>query len=218
MWLYGSHARGQQDQVSDQDILVISDLDVGFECLHPILPVSSNETSISRYTWKEIKGMAAYGSLFLQHLRIEAAPLYESASNEGLLRSILDNLGDYTLADRDVRGFEVVLEDAEEAINENGQNNFELAVIGTVIRHSSILGCWLLKNPSFARTEPVTRFISLCGLSAEIASEFDNLYRYRLYIYGRIAAKHLQPISAMAWLLRAQLIVQAVKELVYGRA
>ena len=98
MWLYGSHARGQVDPLSDQDVLVVSDVAIEFECLQSISPITLHGASVSRYTWKEIKGMAAYGSLFLQHLRLEAVPLYESTGSEGFLRSLLDNLGEGRLS------------------------------------------------------------------------------------------------------------------------
>ena len=217
VWLYGSHARGQADPLSDQDVLVISDVDTEFECLQSNCSITLNRTSLSRYTWKEIKGMAAYGSLFLQHLRLEAVPLYESTGSEGFLRSILDNLGDYALANRDVRGFEVVLDDIEESVAENDQDRYELAVLGTVIRHCSILGCWLLKKPSFARVEPVARLVSRCGLKEEIADEFDDLYCHRLYIDGRVGPAALRSIPAMAWLSRAREVVQTVKEMAHAR-
>ena len=161
--------------------------------------------------------MAAYGSLFLQHLRLEAVPLYESTGSEGFLRSLLDNLGDYALAHRDVSGFEVVLDDTEEAASGNDQDRYELAVLGTVIRHCSILGCWLLRKPSFARVEPVARLVSQCGLREEIAAEFEDLYRHRLYIDGRVGPAALRPSSAMAWLSRAREMVQTVKEIAHAR-
>ena len=161
--------------------------------------------------------MAAYGSLFLQHLRLEAVPLYESTGSGGFLRSILDNLGDYALAHRDVRGFEVVLDDTEEALAGNAQDRYELAVLGTVIRHCSILGCWLLNKPSFARVEPVARLVSRCGLREEIAAEFGDLYRHRLYIDGRVGPAALRSLPAIAWLSRAWEVVKTVKEMAHAR-
>lgn len=217
VWLYGSHARGVVDSCSDLDILIATDALRPIEEIQGNVPVKLNNASLTVYSWNEIKLMAEYGSLFLQHLRLEAVPLYESPSHRGVLRGLLGQMPDYKHARRDIRGFRVVLEDVAEALSAGGQKEYELAVLATVIRHSSILGCWLLNQPSFGRLEPVSCFIASQDIESVVGGEFPILYDYRLYADGRVERECLQQISANGWLKRARDVVESVEELTRER-
>lgn len=213
IWLYGSHARGGSDSYSDIDILVItSELDSVDEIKGSTL-LAQTGASLSVYTWNEIRRMAEYGSLFLQHLKLEAVLLHESPSYCGTLRKMLDQLPSYRYATRDLTGFKVVLNDVSEALDDDGEESYELAVLGTVIRHCSILGCWLLNQPSFGRHEPVSRFARLQRIDCVLGEEFSDLYSYRLYADERIERESLKDVSAARWLSRAWCIVASVEEL-----
>lgn len=217
VWLYGSHARGVADSHSDLDILVAADDLTNISEIEGYVPFAMDGASVSRYTWNEITRMAEYGSLFLQHLKLEAVPLYETPSHRGILRGVLDELADYELAQRDLRGFQAVLVDVAEALDGKEEETYELAVLGTVIRHSTILGCWLLKQPSFGRLEPVSRFVGLRGIENVVESEFPDLYRYRLYTDGRVGRDSLPKLSGRRWLKRARHVVASVEELTRER-
>ncbi len=217
VWLYGSYARGASDCHSDLDILVTADRLTNISEIEQYVPVALNGASVSRYTWNEISRMAEYGSLFLQHLKLEAVPLYETSSHRGTLRGVLDKLGDYGLAQRDLRGFWTVLDDVAESLDSKEEETYELAVLGTVIRHSAILGCWLLKQPSFGRLEPVSRFVKLRGIEGLVEREFPDLYRYRLYTDGRLGRESLRELSGNRWLERTRLVVASVEELARER-
>ena len=186
VWLYGSHARGVVDSCSDLDILVATDALTPIEEIQGNVPVKLNNASLTVYSWSEIKLMAEYGSLFLQHLKLEAVPLYESPSHRGVLRGLLGKMSNYKHARRDVMGFRVVLDDVSEALSAGGRKEYELAVLATVVRHSSILGCWLLNRPSFGRLEPVSCFIASQDIESVVGDEFPILYDYRLYADGRV--------------------------------
>lgn len=213
IWLYGSHARGVTDADSDLDIFVATSDLTGSEKIENTISQAWPGASLSMYTWREITRMAEYGSLFLQHLKIEATPLHESPSCRGVLRQILGDLPNYSLAARDVDGFNVVLEDVGEALDDDGSETYELAVLGTVIRHSAILGCWLLNRPTFGRLEPVSRFACLRGFEHAVGQQFPDLYSYRLYADGRVGRERLNKVPAVKWLARARGIVASVEEL-----
>ena len=217
VWLYGSYARGIVDSCSDLDILIATDALTSTEEIQGNVPVKLNNASLTVYSWNEIKLMAEYGSLFLQHLKLEAVPLYESPSHRGVLRGLLGKMSDYKHARRDVRGFRVVLEDVSEALSVGGQKEYELAVLATVIRHSSILGCWLLNQPSFGRLEPVSCFIASQNIESVVGDEFPILYDYRLYADGRVERERLQEISVNGWLKRARDVVESVEGLTRER-
>ena len=217
VWLYGSHARGVVDSCSDLDILVATDALTAVEEIQGNVPLKLNNASLTVYSWNEIKLMAEYGSLFLQHLKLEAVPLYESPSHRGVLRALLGKMASYKHAPRDISGFRVVLEDVTEALGSGGQREYELSVLATIIRHSSILGCWLLSQPSFGRLEPVSSFVASRSIESVVGSEFPSLYGYRLYADGRIGRDCLQQISEDQWLKRARDVVESVEELTRER-
>jgi len=215
IWLYGSHARGDSDPLSDIDVLMVGDAnaepgDFDSNCLD-----TYTNFSVSRYTWDELRGMAAYGSLFLQHLRLEGRRLHEDRACSGQLHTLLEGMPSYRLAARDIAGFRVALCDVEASLGFSDTVVYELGVLGTVIRHSSILGCWLLGVPTFSRTLPVQRLVSELGMPYVISEEFAALYRYRLYLDGR-SPKPDDTMDPNAWLLRARTVVDAVEH-IYDR-
>lgn len=213
VWEYGSVARGDADRLSDFDVLVVGPETGELGTVMSAAGLGFDRASISRYSWDEIVGMAGYGSLFLHHVRLEGRPLYENDACRGRLRTVLDELGEYTLARRDVQGFKTVLGDVAESLRYGGAKAFELSVLGTVIRHGAILGCWLLGNPTFGRLAPVESFAAAAGLAVNMA-DFERLYMYRLYCDGRLQRSTLRPVAAEVWLHRAQRLVEGLEDIV----
>jgi predicted nucleotidyltransferase len=177
LWLYGSDARGDSSSSSDVDILVVSDsiMPIEFSSLFP-----GRRLSVSQYNWSEIDRMAQYGSLFLHHLRLEGKVLNESLDVKGRLQGILDKLPTYLRANRDVRAFRQTLVDIAAELPNPPDLLFELATLAALIRRIAILGCYLLGSPEFGRTQPLIRLSEAWKLPRRFASEFPQLYRYRL--------------------------------------
>ena len=217
VWLYGSRARGDSDELSDTDLLVVSD-DPSDE--RPTLAPITTNASVSSYSWGEITGMASYGSLFLYHVGTEGKPVYESSAAAGRLEALLGTIGPYRGAARDVTAFRTVLNDVRDSLD-SGEAAlvFELSVLATVFRHASVLGCYIAHSPCFARTQSVARLISMWNLPKEWATEFASVYQYRMYAARRV--RRVDPPSsdlAYRWWGRADLVVDEISRRIDGRA
>lgn len=213
IWLYGSHARGNVDHLSDLDVLVVSSSIVSLEQIERETRLSLTSASVSHYSWDEVRKMAAYGSLFLHHLRIEGRVMYESPACEGAFRALLSEMGRYRYANRDLDAFQQVLSDVSTSLKSGGVEAYELSVLATVIRHCSILGCWLIGSPEFGRIEPVDKIVTALQLDVRTAAGYADLYSYRLYMDNRISQTALTACQPDSWLNRAYALIENVRVL-----
>ena len=212
VWLYGSHARGDDDEFSDMDVLVISDREVG-EALIGQLSRGGVDPSVSRYSWDEIEQMARYGSLFLRHIELEGRRISETPPAKGRLSNILSNLGPYQFARRDIEGFHTVLRDVRESLDTHDASlPFELSTLGTVFRHACILGCSLAARPCFSRIEPTRRLVAHWGLNQSWAEDFPSLYMFRMFADERLAQIPEPSIEfAYLWCRRTHVLLEQLE-------
>jgi hypothetical protein len=212
IWLYGSHARGDQMPDSDLDVLVAGeDLALVDKAQLP----KGGHLSISHYEWEEIEQMASYGSLFLHHLKLEGRPLLESPDQQ--MRHLLDSLGKYQRAGRELDSFRQVLSDVEAALEGDHSAPFELSVVATAARHAAILGCYITGAPNFGRDEAFRQLFPSLGYSSDMAEEFIALYRFRR------ADDHREPPEAeipaaevLDWIARVRRLINQVEDLSHG--
>lgn len=208
IWMYGSVARGDADPQSDLDVLVLGNAEPNDLARH--LPVQRRyRLSVSRYSWDELRMMAEYGSLFLQHLRLEGVALYEDGHCEGRLRSVLQALPSYAHVERDVRAFQKSAVDIRRHIADTRLRRFELASMAALLRRVAILVCCLRGEPRFDRLGAFERLVGIWGLPQCYGEEFASLYRYRLLAEGSTSSRLENPSwLAQTWVPRMDEIVE----------
>lgn len=143
------------------------------------------EPTVSAYEWEEVEAMGRYGSLFLHHLRLEGQPLEETVRGRVRIVELLRGLCPYQLYRRDIAAFRQALDDVAEGIETGSTPEFELAVLGTVVRHASVLTCFLVGSPCFSREGAVSLACQQLGLDGLRAQGFQHLYRFKLSESGR---------------------------------
>jgi predicted nucleotidyltransferase len=207
VWLYGSAARGDADNASDVDLLVVADPDET-----PALPPIDidGSLSVSRYDWNEIDAMVAYGSLFLHHIKQEGRALVED--DPPRLRRLLERLPPYSRAAQELASFLQVVADVREAIEADHSPQFELAVLGTAARHATILGCYLIGTPRFGRREPFLVLLPRLGYDRTEVADFERLYAYRLSENRGEPAEIDPRDELLAWVGRVARLIGQVEE------
>lgn len=218
VWVYGSVARGMDTNMSDLDLLVAprlgpEDSPVVAAMVHE-LP-HSDRRSITVYSWQQLRAMAAYGSLFLVHLRAEARLLFGQGSGCGLSR-LVEDLPPYSRADHDLWGFAQALADVEESLLTGGDPNYELGVVATVVRHCSILTTYLGAAPVFDREKSISAAFALVGQDEAVPAALQ-LHAFRMARLGRTTVADASVESALE---QTRIAMGFVREVTirYGRA
>jgi hypothetical protein len=216
IWIYGSFARGDADQLSDIDVLIAGgghdwQQTVANNAAVATLSREGREVSTMRFTWAEVDAMARYGSLFLHHLRLEARSLTDDSDDR--LAAFLVGLPLYQRAQQEMCAFSSVLDDVRASILERHSPAFELAVIATALRHAFILGCYVTGEPDFGRTTPFRRLCRTLELPDRVADDLATLYQFRLYQHLRAPAP-FKPTGGdvQVWLTTARELFSSIQE------
>ena len=206
--LYGSRARGDYDKLSDIDMLSI-----GNELCGVTLNESNSRLCVSHYSWAEFEAMHQYGSLFLRHLKTHSRPFKYNTTGLAEYTRLMETLPEYKRASRDIESFRLSLEDIRQALASGDTTpEFELSSLATTVRHSSILGCYLVGKPEFGRYASVRKFCEMVGLPSQIGNEFVELYQFRMMIVRKAEAPVRGELDVYAanWLAWSKDIVEEV--------
>jgi len=74
--LFGSQSRGDHDQASDRDILIVDDRPAALRRRAQIL--AQQGWSVAPYTYRKLEALAGRGALFVQHLKMEGKVLKDA--------------------------------------------------------------------------------------------------------------------------------------------
>jgi hypothetical protein len=160
--------------------------------------------------------LAATGSLFLLHIKLEGMPLWSQGGN-ARLAALLAGLGRYRNVQRDLHGFKLALDDAETSLIEGGDPNYELSVIATVVRHCSVLACYLLGDPQFERQVSIPRAFAEAKMS-QFTDSALALYNFRLaQARGVAVSLAASQGTALEWCSIAAKFVARVGDMHNGR-
>jgi hypothetical protein len=174
--LFGSQARGDNDDVSDNDVLVVADE------RDPNIETSAfGRPEAVHHGWGDMSRMCSYGSLFMLHLKMEGRILAGDYEGRHLYQSLLSALPEYSRVKNDLATFDQALLDSRLALHLGDTDvSFELSNIATICRHASILGCYLLGTPNFGRYSAVERVCRQTRMGTDLADKFPSLYQYRI--------------------------------------
>ncbi|MCV7406936.1 hypothetical protein BST31_14960 [Mycobacterium marseillense] len=210
--MYGSTARGDADASSDLDVLVLAD--PGLNIPKSAIPRGAHS---SRYSWTEWLEMRNEGSIFLQHIAAESRVL--SHSGEGLRRfhASIHDLPPYENAHRDVNAFAAALNSIQsELTKDDCCIYFELNTLAMVVRHVSILICYLIGEVNFSRLHSVRIAAQATGAARALADDFASLYEYRLAFQHRAPIPRETPDldQIYIWLGDAKELLRSAEELI----
>lgn len=187
VYLFGSMARGDHDEKSDVDILIVIDDCSELEYIewkdklacYLDVPVSW----ISIYRINKIMRMYRIGSYFLWHIKKEGRIIY-SRDNE--LSTLLLTLPPYGNIKNDLSEYSQILTDIiKELCDEYICIEYELSVLASLVRNTCITISYLNGKLDFGRNSPVMYCISKYQMNITL-KEYEGLYQYRLYHTGKI--------------------------------
>jgi hypothetical protein len=154
--LFGSVARGQQDKLSDHDIIAIVRDGRGKQSEELVLEWAAacgiSEPSISWYGEKKMREFFSSGDLFAWHLFLESVPLRGFEH----INSIFGQPSPFPDAMTTMTELEAILTEVPERVEVAPQTHrFEMGVAYVCLRNIAMAASWhLCKSPDFGRYSP----------------------------------------------------------------
>jgi predicted nucleotidyltransferase len=157
VYAFGSVGRGQQDDLSDLDVLAVvrnGGGKIAEQLVTEYVPPSLRQLklSISWYGEDRLREMFRNGELFAWHLHSETLPLYDPI---GYLHG-LGTPAAYHDAVTDTRSFQKILRGIPAQVSANECNAvYESGLIYVCLRNIAMAASWqLCKHPNFTRHSP----------------------------------------------------------------
>jgi predicted nucleotidyltransferase len=211
VYLFGSTARGDNDNYSDLDILIIiNDCDEDtFIRTKLELAKCMNIPSdwISLYKIGTIKMMHEYGSYFLWHIKMEGIKLY---SKNNAFENLLSTLTEYKKTKVDLIEYRNICDDILVSIESDDVTlSYELSILASIVRNTCIALAYINHKKEFGRISVVTVCQKIMGMNCPFSlSEYEDLYKYRIAYIRNIEMK-LTPTFQLVkmWIRYAVLLI-----------
>lgn len=164
--VYGSWARGTNDENSDIDIFVVCEFysdkiankikEVILKALH------GYDVDISIYDSKKFETLLECGSLYFHHLRDEGVIVYandKKHSKEYLFRKLHKFKG----ISEDILLYDRMMKKTAISIKENHSNYFDINMLALLARNTMILICYYMGKPQYGKNEVYETCCELLG-------------------------------------------------------
>ncbi len=189
IYLFGSVARGEDDQFSDVDILIIVQDCTEEEYIElkdyyaKILDIPVEW--ISLYRISKVEKMYNRGSYFLWHIKKEGIKLY---SKTDWLEILLKTLPQYKDMEKDLQEYCDILKDIDlELQNEYIDSNYELSVLASLVRNTCIVLSYMNNRFDFGRESVIITCKDIYKKQILFSlDEYIELYKYRLFETGKL--------------------------------
>jgi predicted nucleotidyltransferase len=183
IYLFGSYARGDYDDKSDIDLLIIVE-DCDEETLINRKKIFERELNLpyhwlSVYRKSSIIDMHQYGSYFLWHIKHEGKILY---SQTRFLSSLLDTLPTYIKTRENLIEYLDVCKDIKKSIQlDTVTLKYDLSILASIIRNTCIALCFLYNKYDFGKYSVVKHCQDFLGREMPFRiDEYEILYNFRL--------------------------------------
>jgi hypothetical protein len=199
--LFGSEARGDSDESSDADLLIVQRdkiptqereaIEIGLRTIRP-------NYSICWYSERALRRMYAEGHLFAWHL------YKESANITDVLEDFVDILGQpcrYTEAFDDIRGFRNIISEINASLERSARNaTYEAGILFVCTRNIAMIGSTCLADgPYFGRLSPF-QLESRTGIQfpLSVSDHQDNMRARTLAHRGLCVTQSADNVMKMA--------------------
>lgn len=187
--VYGSWARGTNDEISDIDILVLCEFcnDTIIEKIEKAISgaLQDYKTDISIYDLKRFQILLECGSLFLHHIYDEGVIIYSCCDKYNNKNYLFGKLRDFKGISEDILLYKRMLDKTEISIKENYSNYFDINMLALLTRNTMILICYYAKRPQYGKLEVYETCCDIMGENIMFNKrEYTNLMQYRAY-YNR---------------------------------
>lgn len=180
--IFGSYARGDSDQLSDHDVLVVTDRDARLskDELEHLNDEIGLQCSFALYSVDRIKQMHSCGHLFAWHLHLESRKITNHLD-------FIDELGrpcDYNSAKEDIVELHRLLRSISSSLRQSPCNVvYEAGLLYVTSRNIAMSASWFSpKGLDFSRYSPLRLFVD--KLSPFPLSESE----YNMLIFARNAS------------------------------
>ena len=213
VYLYGSAARGDNDDNSDYDILVCFD-QCSDEKLEELKKDFSEHFLPSKcefafYSLDILKQMQNKGSYFLWHIKNEGVLLYQSSST---FADLLKDLPFYKGTIDDLLEYKDILFDVEQSlVLDDVTVVYDLSVLATLARNICISCCYMMGKMDFGRKSPILKMSDYFGEEFPFTlEEYLSLYKFRLHVVRDVSIDKLVGLTDFAkqWVKRIKKLLE----------